>query len=733
MSNMNKITYGDQTILDDDLAIGGSLNANLLLYQSLIGEALQPDTFTFYVIHDENKLYFLMDKDGKLLQDENGKYLCVKDPDFNPENYTFGSPLNYYINDGDTIVGTFYVRTVKRVHKKIYRFDCTSAIGLTTYYGHNGDLYRGETVGTIVADIMGSIPYTIDADLAAATVKGWLPKVKAARDNLQALFFMAGGSVKKTNTGEIHFGYLGSGEVINIPDTSLSVGGSNETLEPATRVEVTSHEYFALQTDEEVVLYDNTGSIAADHLVVDFTQPCHDLKWNGSDLPAGWDSNANYCVVTGIGTLTGKKYTHTTSVYAIDTGVNAAPNVIQVDNNFVINPGNVANVAKRIKGYYSIAKEVNYTMRVNGERPGDQVSFTDPWGDVQTGFIKSMNINVSKKLNAEATIALNWTPGPFGDSYTDYAVFDADDIVAGRLTFPDEMVGSASLIVLLGGAGGGQAGYDGEDGEAPSSLTDYNNMTPGQGGRGGAPGQPGERGNMFSFYEDSLPAFYDNAVIGEGGDGGASNGELGLPGGDTTLGSYSSADGVQLIDDYINFLDGTAYGSIGLAGEAGSDGGIGSGRGNAGKDTSSDGWPHYCYDGNVIAGGAYANGANYSYKIGDSSRKYRQTGGAGGGGAAHNAPGSDGYASYDRTSEETKNGSYGGDGGSPTAPNKNTATRSGHGGHGGGGGGGATQGRYYTEGSSVFAYGFNHGGVGGLGSVGGEGGDGLIIVYYNAN
>lgn len=734
MSNYNKITYGKRTIRDQDLAIGGSVASSLMLYQALISEELKPDTFSFNMIYDKGKVLFLIDADGKYLTDANGKCLVVKADDFDPEDFRFGAPLNYYINNGSTMVGTFYVQTVRRVDKSIYHFEATSAVGLTTYYGHNGGMYNGETVGSIIAEIMGRLPYTIDADLAAVTVTGHLPKVQAARDNLRAVLFMAGGNVKKNPNGTVNFGYIGSGTTKIIQDVNLNTGGSIVTLEPATRVEVTSHEFHALNSDETVTLYDNTGGVAADHLVVDFTEPCHDLKWNGSALPAGWDSGANYAVVTGVGTLTGKAYTHVTSVYAIETGVSAAPNIIQVSENELINPGNVANVAKRIKGYYGLAKEVNYTMRVNTERPGDKVTFKDPWGDQQTGFIKAMNVTLSKRLNAAATIALNWTPGPFGDSYSDYKVFRASDINNGTLAFPAEMVGKQALVVLLGGAGGGQAGYDGEDGEAPSGLDNYERHAPGMGGAGGEAGQPGERGNIYSVYVNALPASYANAAIGEGGAGGAGNGALGEAGGATTLGSWSSGDGYQLIDDYTNILDGTAYGTLNVAGEAGSDGGIGSGRGSGTtwQDLSTNGEDHVCDDGTTYAGGAYVNGVNYNYKRGSDDRKYRVTGAAGGGGAAHGAAGGDGYTPTDYDTEQINSSSTGGAGGNAVAPAQAAETQAGHGGHGGGGGGGAAQSQFRTEGSPIFTYGFNQGGAGGLGSPGGEGGDGLIIVYYNA-
>ena len=155
--NMNKITYGSRTITDEDLAIGGTAASSLMLYQALISEELKPDTFSFNLIYDKNKLMFLADVDGNYLQTSDGKYLVVKADDFDPEAFVFGSPLNYYINDGDTMVGTFYVQTVRRVDKHIYHFEATSAIGMTTYYGHNGGMYNGETVGSVIAEIMGDL------------------------------------------------------------------------------------------------------------------------------------------------------------------------------------------------------------------------------------------------------------------------------------------------------------------------------------------------------------------------------------------------------------------------------------------------------------------------------------------------------------------------------------------------------------------------------------------------
>ena len=280
---------------------------------------------------------------------------------------------------------------------------------------------------------------------------------------------------------------------------------------------------------------------------------------------------------------------------------------------------------------------------------------------------------------------------------------------------------------MLSGAGGGQAGYDGEDGTAPSGVDNYYAMTPGPGGKGGKPGAPGERGRILSFYEAALPAYYDNAKVGEGGDGGLEDGDLGSTGDDTTLGSYSTANGIQLIDDYINMLTGTAYATLNVEGEPGEDGGTGAGRGDGYPGLSTDGNDHVCEDGATYPGGSADDGKSFTYRRG-SSRYIRRTGGTGGGGAAHGTAGNPGVAGYDQDNEN----SYGGDGADALPWPQADETVPGRGGNGGGGGGGAAQGYYKTEDSSVFNYGHNYAGQKGKGSPGSKGGNGLIFMFYDA-
>lgn len=704
---------------------------------ALFGDELTADSLTFTVVNGalddpEPGWSYVYDGMGERLMTVDDKYYLVPSKYSDWRSFTPGDILDLYNEPNGVVIGRFYVLSVEQDSKATVKFTCTDCIGMLMQMAdHVGGLYTGnKTFGQLITEIFTgtSIVYSVDATVASWKVYGRLPYANR-RENLGRLLVASGATLREVQ-GVVTIDYLAGGNSSTIAQTSIYLGtGKVNYSSPATEVQVVEHGFHQTANDETKTLFDNTGETSVTSQLVIFDEPCYNLT-----ASAGLTINSsgvNYAILTGVGTLTGKEYTHTRRVISRTTGVTAAAKVVAIEDNQLITIHNSANVAQRMVNYYGLDKSVTCEQydASGALLPGSPVAITDPFGVDRTGWIRSKRFDIGNKTKAQMDVLAGWTPGPFGDSYSAYKTFKASDIVGGVLSLPAEMQGSEALVLLFGGSGGGQGGYDGEDGEAPSGLANYEAMTPGQGGYGGYGGQPGDPCKVYTVQVQSLPASYSNAAIGAGGAGGAHDGGLGSAGGNTTLGSWSSANGSPLIAPHVNIIDGTVYGEPNDPGENGADGGIGSGRGDVDKDTSTNGVSHNCESGTVYAGGAYANGSLYRYYSG-STRRIRQTGGAGGGGAAHGAAGSDGYAAYDRTSETTQEGSWGGDGATATAPAKAPATRGGRGGHGGGGGGGAAQCRYSTEGSSIFTYGFNHGGVGGQGSVGGEGGDGLILIYY---
>ena len=741
---MNYIKYGlykfhgnAEKYGKDGLFMSGQVDQSIALF----GNELSADSLTFVVNSralqgDGTGYAFLLDINERPIQTSDGKYLVVKNvfPDY--RNFTAGAVLDLYNDPNGQVIGRFYVENVEQVSRKTVKFTCTDCIGMLTkmedYGGGIWEQADNKTAGQIINEIMAGsgIEYTVQPDVASVQCIGRLPRANR-RVNLGYLLIATGATVIE-DKGVMQVRYLGSGAPSTIPQSVIYLDGGQVAHQfPATEVQVTEHGFYDLASDEAVTLFDNTDEqVTAQSQLVVFQEPAHDLTTTGSITIE--ESNANYAIISGIGTLEGQTYTHTKRVISRTTGVVAAENIVAIENNELIGVHNSANVAKRMVNYYKLPISVDYEqLDASGLlAAGTPVNITDPFGVARSGWVRKKSFPIGNKTKGKMNVLVDWVAGPYGSTYTDYRVFRAVDITgAGRLNIPAAMQGKEALVMLIGGGGGGQAGYDGEQGEAPAGLVNFQNVTAGMGGAGGAAGAGGERPLVLSYQVPSLAAYYDGAAIGAGGAGGTGNGALGSAGGATTLGTFSSADGSQPLDDIVNFLDGTVYAYLNEAGEAGNAGGIGSGRGTYGADTSTNGQNHICEDGvTVYYGGVYSNPDWYSYQ-----QMSYQNGGAGGGGAAHGANGGNGFtASAFDPDPAPAYCSVGGDGGNATAPSQAAETQAGRGGNGGGGGGGASQSAYRPSGSQYYSYGLNKGGAGGLGSAGGQGGDGLIVIYYNA-
>lgn len=736
--------HGDSAHLGTD---GLLMSGNAEQFIALFGNELVADSLTFVVNSKSLKWngtewLLLVDIILRKLQDEDGQNLAIRNayPDYRA--LVSGTPLELYNYKDGVVIGRFYIEEVTQISRKSVKITCTDGVGMLTNMGDYGggiwSLLDNKTAGSIIAEIFSGsgVEYRVTDEVADVKISGRLPR-ENRRTSLAKLLTATGATLVEKE-GVIVIKYLGNETPAIYPNDVVYLNDGGVTyLHPATEVQVVEHSFYNLASDEQVTLFDNSDeAVTADHELVIFKNPVHDLTTTGSVTIN--ESNANYAIVSGVGTLEGKEYTHVERVTSKSTGVTAAHNVVVLDNNELVGAYNIANVAQRLVNYYKLQMAFSYYQydTTGSILAGTPLTIEDPFGIQRTGWISKKTFDLGNKTKARMDVLVDFVAGPYGSSYNAYQVFRATDIVAGRLTLPAEMVGSQGMVMLIGGAGGGQAGYDGEAGEAPQGLVNYQNHAVGVGGAGGAEGACGERPHVLTFQVENLPSYYDGASVGVGGAGGVSNGALGSAGGATTLGGLSSADGIVPLDDVVNLLDSTVYCSLNSAGYAGGDGGNGSGKGSGenpdiyypyGVDTSTNGGDVITPDGTWV-GGTYLNGLSFRQRVSSGNRVY-DTGSVGGGGAAYGADGSVGYVGDEATYDWQV---VGGNGANATAPTKATETQAGRGGNGGGGGGGAAQGSVNYSWSSSYTYGGNTGGTGGLGSAGGQGGDGLIVIYYNA-
>ena len=621
-----------------------------------------------------------------------GKLFSVYPGDLPMERLPYGTPIWYY--SGDTLIGKFYLKRALRSGKFWVDITAVSAIGILDGQKHYGGIYTGQKFRDVAADIIGgSVSFSCSSEVQDIQIYGWLP-VDSRRNNLHQLLFSCGVTVAKDADGNMVFGFQDTETVKDIPDGRIFLGGNVDYMTPATRVEVTEHAFMRLPSDETVILYDNTdGTGAADHTLIIFQEaPVYDLQVSGSLRII--ESGVNHAVVSGTGILTGRKYTHTTKIISRDTGATGDQKTVSVTDVTLVNVANSDNVAKRVLSYYSSARTISADIKVDGEKPGDQISFSDPFGEQETAFLASMDINASSFLRAACELVTGYTPVGQGNNYTHVAVLTGSGIW--------EHSGTVRAVLISGGEGG-WSGCDATEG-----THSWDKM--GTPGTGGVPGQHGRGGRVLSVtLEINGSIAY---ACGIGGAGGANNGETSNPGEDgtdTTFGAYTTADGERSQSGTVNLFSGEVLALDGLDGLAGGDG--------ASQD--SEGGTVTAYNGVTYTPGA---------KGADKTESGYGTGYGGyGGGPAVGSNGGDGKNGGSSSLNGVIQNMYGGNGGKGAdAEAPPDASKYGCGGNGGHGGGGGGQGGYCDDGDGEYG----DQGAPGAGSDGSRGGNGCIIVYY---
>lgn len=635
-----------------------------------------------------------------------GMQFMVYPDDVPLEQLPYGTPVWYYSNS--TLMGKFYLKRALRSGKFWVDITAVSAIGILDGQTHYGGIYTGQKFRDVAADIIGgAVSFSCGSDVGDIQIYGWLP-VDTRRNNLHQLLFSCGVAVAKDADGNMVFGFPDTSTTKSIPDGRIFLNGSVDHMTPATRVEVTEHAFMRLPSDETVILYDNTdGTGAADHTLIIFQEaPVYDLQVSGSLRII--ESGVNYAVVSGTGVLTGRKYTHTTKVISKETGASGEQKTVSPRNDItLINVANSSNVAKRVLSYYASARTISADIKVDGEKPGDQISFSNPFGEPETAFLASMDINASSFLRAACELVTGYTPVGQGNNYTHVAVLTG----SGTWSIPQE-ARKKCRAVLLGGGNGGEAGLKGED-----SCGDLNNNVDPP-GKGGEPGAPGLGGKILSVEIDLTGMSSIAYSCGAGGKRGI-HGDTPTQaeeGGDTTFGQYTSANGERSASGCANLFSGDIYGLTGKEGIPG-----GSGRHN--NQTTDEANITLEYQGTI-----YTSGVNGQTVIEEDPVRCGGIGGGGGGPAAGNdgGPGGNGNASYNNGNGYGDGGNGGKGANAVPPPDVSQYGNGGNGGNGGGGGGQPGEGihskaSYRSEGAD---------GLGGEGSDGSDGAPGCIALYY---
>ena len=699
----------------------------------LIGSELAADEMYLDVDYGVGEYIWFSPRDYDGVMTADGYIFTTADQTQNLTEIPFATPV--WLMNGDTVAHKMYFQDAEQIGPQTFTINAMSGVGILERRRHLGGLYTGQTVSAVLAEIIGdAFTYTVSEAAGGQQVYGVLLP-DTARKNLHRLLFAMGIALTKDSGGNVTFVFLPDTIAGAIPAERVFFGSSIDHQKPATAVEVTEHSFFKTAEDERVTLFDNDGKPVVSGQLVEFDGPYYELNATaGLSIVASGDT---YAILSGIGVLTGKAYTHTTQVIRLDNpdAGDSGENVVTSSEDTMVNSLNSRSVADRLMAYYRSRKTVQLPVHLAGEKAGQNVTFADPFtaAGESSGFIAKSDGVVSTFEKATLTIITGYTPTGQGNYYTHRLMVSE----RGTVTLP-EGVTRIRLVLIQGGAGG-QGGQDGEKGKGGNKgfggdMTYINNRPDAIGfvyangnqdvAHGGAAGEAGVAGKVYVEDLTITDGETLTFTIGAGGIGGAKGGYAGSEGGHTSVSSSSimasSADGSNR-GGYQDLLSGNAYALPGEPGHKGGDGG----RTDAGSLYAANG--ENGLDGEYVGtwsggpGGAGLKNTIYS------PIEFFASGG-GGGGAAYGAAGGAG-APGTMSDPEEADGGNGGNGANAATPTTPTYGCGGGGGNGGGGGGNGAGCRINAPGEN-YEVTPGAGGAPGTGSPGGNGGAGVALIYY---
>lgn len=559
-------------------------------------------------------------------------------------------------------------------------------------------------------------------------VTGWL-NVQTKREALYQVLFALGLSLRSSSDGQYIIGGMANSIAGDIADSDIYMTGSETKVRKTRNIYLTEHVY---QTGaENQVVFDNTETADSSASIAVFDKsPIQDTPVGSGITITAYNCNA--AIISGYGTITATPYIHSEKIHEEKISSDLDGRDVTASSDTLVTYMNVEDVMDRLKAYYNnMVSIIKNAIVYHGEMCGTKYGFTDPFGDSVSGFLAKLSISASTKAKAMCDFVKNYSPPSPSAGYTHYALFYDN---AGYQRTWNVPSGVTSMhVILVGGGSGGESGYAGADGSKlnkdDGQVVDPN-WTTAPVAEGGMYGQNGVSGKIYEF-DITNPAASYTFVVGTGGSGGNyctshTTNNKGSAGGETTFGSYSSANGSVRVNGVRNIFTGTIYG--GEMPKWNSE----SGKGGDG------GWIEVISQTQIVrhpATDAYDYVHGKTFKGGSDGSDYysggviTHAGGSGSGGGIWS-----GTQTWDGASGEDATSSHGGKGanahysgtgminqaGAIIDPLEVNAYWFGYGGMGGfGGAGGGASGD-----------GWGIGGHGGMAQRGGNGSRGCVLIYY---
>lgn len=241
----------------------------------------------------------------------------------NTAGVLFQRTLPFTIYRNDVLIGRFFINTsTSNTSKTVYSIKVNDYISMLEGQTYLGGMYDNATVSSVIAEILGDIPYTLDNTLGAKTISGYLP-ILNKREALRQIALCVNALVDTSRSDNIIIKPLPTSVARTIPQSEIyEINTTEENI--TTRIELnTTTLVTKKRTDADDIFQ---GKINGLTRPITFDSPKFDLAITGGTIVT---SNLNYAIITGTATtttLTGKSYQE-----AVETTTKVNPYVVSTD------------------------------------------------------------------------------------------------------------------------------------------------------------------------------------------------------------------------------------------------------------------------------------------------------------------------------------------------------------------------------------------------------------------
>lgn len=323
-------------------------------------------------------------------------------------------------------MGTFYLSDWENSGDTLADFTAVDAVGLLDGAPYDGGVYD-TTAGALAADILDGYSYTLDAELAAERVQGYLA-AGTRREALQQLAFAVGAVVDCSRSDLIRISPAPARASGMIAYDRKFQNGSKVTLNPLiTAVAVTAHRYQAEDASSE--LYKDTLDPGTYQVTFSAPAVADSLTVTGATL-AGRGVNRCTLAVSKAGEVcvTGRKYVDSTIILrraAANLPPNAQDNELTVTDATLVSPDRATAVANRVLDYYAQRYEQTFRMIAGDEKLADRLIVQSFGGEMVRGVLTKLEFDLTGGFVADAKVVGRRLSGTA-------AAYAGDEIHAGE-------------------------------------------------------------------------------------------------------------------------------------------------------------------------------------------------------------------------------------------------------------------------------------------------------------